>query len=935
MAAVDPARRLVVLRSKLRPQWARAFAAATEYVLSTLTLDRLTRLLERGDEAPIYAEIDRSAELMALEVVDSYTRSAQATARFLDRVLDAGLSKAEVDLGVVFDVENAGASASIRENKLRLIREYTGGQRQAARDALEPGIAEGLNPRTQARRFRDTVSLTKRQGQAVHNYRALLQSGSATALKRRLRDRRFDSQVKAAIAGKAKLTAPQIDKMVARYRERYIKHRSEVIARTEALRSANEGSHRMYQQAIEQGNLNPEGVVRTWLATGDDRTRDSHSAANGQRRGLQEPFQMASGALLNYPGDPSAPAAETVQCRCTLTTRIEDVKPTKAKAPDHSADGVERLAVDPTECPPGFVAKHWERWLAKGIAPAVVLTLIKACIEYQEFGLIRPKTGGGREGTMAREAENEAAFTEAKYKRLGDYRKAGTLAAGTRSFFGSGYEGYNKAVRARRLTPAQRTMHAEIHEDMRPLKTGRVVYRGERKLQPRHDVTPGEEFVFDEQPFSTSLRTSIAGNFGGEVLYQLRVPKGKNAVMSGVYTSEREILFPIGTRARVLEVIDQGTDGVFGIPGYLRPRRIIIMDVLKDEAEVDVGAVPAPRKRPKKPKVLPDDDSPKVYSHLDPEAGKPFTPLAGDDLEFVQGVVAAGKIEVGVGAGSKLHNLLQAKGFGYDIYDGGKVVVLPPPGKTVDDLLGKPPAAVKPPPPPVQAKPEVPPTDYAIPPPPAPMPAKAKPAKAPKVTGKMPVGKPFTPLVPGSKAAAVIESIVETGKAPAGKTAKYAGTHLYTIWQHTGFGYEKVGDTFKIVPPPGLTVDDLLGKPPKAKPETVALPVPEPSLAPQPPAGPSPLKPVPGQAKIVGKLPVEVPVKGPAKLVKPGTKGAKLVLSIVKTGQAPEGMAPALAAKHLYTIWQNTGWGFRKQGNVFELLPPPGRDVLDLLAEAA
>ena len=35
-----------------------------------------------------------------------------------------------------------------------------------------------------------------------------------------------------------------------------------------------------------------------------------------------EPFESPSGALLMYPVDPSAPAAEVINCQCQLTTRV-------------------------------------------------------------------------------------------------------------------------------------------------------------------------------------------------------------------------------------------------------------------------------------------------------------------------------------------------------------------------------------------------------------------------------------------------------------------------------------------------------------------------------------------------------------------------------------------------------------------------------------
>ena len=73
----------------------------------------------------------------------------------------------------------------------------------------------------------------------------------------------------------------------------------------------------MYQQAIDDGTLQSTQIVRTWITAKDERVRSSHAVLNGQRRNYGEPW-----GVLRYPGDPSAPAAETVQCRCVLTTRF-------------------------------------------------------------------------------------------------------------------------------------------------------------------------------------------------------------------------------------------------------------------------------------------------------------------------------------------------------------------------------------------------------------------------------------------------------------------------------------------------------------------------------------------------------------------------------------------------------------------------------------
>lgn len=98
--------------------------------------------------------------------------------------------------------------------------------------------------------------------------------------------------------------------------------RGELISRTETTRAANDGARKLYKRwGIEQ---------KEWLATADDRTRDTHLAMNEQIRDIDKPFDSPSGAKLMQPGDSSAPLSETAACRCTVlpvldkTAKIED-----------------------------------------------------------------------------------------------------------------------------------------------------------------------------------------------------------------------------------------------------------------------------------------------------------------------------------------------------------------------------------------------------------------------------------------------------------------------------------------------------------------------------------------------------------------------------------------------------------------------------------
>lgn len=97
------------------------------------------------------------------------------------------------------------------------------------------------------------------------------------------------------------------------------KNRAIVIARTETMGALNGSRADAFESLAEEDESNKE-YERMWLATVDGRTRLTHGrapvGADGQRVGLKEPF-MVGGFPLMFPGDPSGPPQETIQCRCT------------------------------------------------------------------------------------------------------------------------------------------------------------------------------------------------------------------------------------------------------------------------------------------------------------------------------------------------------------------------------------------------------------------------------------------------------------------------------------------------------------------------------------------------------------------------------------------------------------------------------------------
>lgn len=318
----DTKARIDALIAREERRIAAIFRAAIRNVLEELDLKRVATMLEAGQLEDALQLTREIGERLGLAAQTSFIGSGTATAAWL---ATAGVKS------IVFDQVNERAVAAMRANTLRLVREFTAEQRAATKAALIEGITRGANPREQARAFRSSIGLTERQMLAVQRYRAALEGvgrqgvprgEQAEALKRALRDARSDRSIKRAMRQMIPLPAAQIDSMVDRYQARYIKYRSEVIARTEALRSVHEGVEEAFAQGTEQGAWAAEDLERTWDASGDARVRDSHRFLDGQKRKMGEPWRTSNG-VIRYPGDPMAPASETVQCRCVLLTRVK------------------------------------------------------------------------------------------------------------------------------------------------------------------------------------------------------------------------------------------------------------------------------------------------------------------------------------------------------------------------------------------------------------------------------------------------------------------------------------------------------------------------------------------------------------------------------------------------------------------------------------
>lgn len=319
------------LASSAEDRLAIVWASVVAAMRDARTTQELADLLAAGRFEDAVDTVLSAAPRFAVGWQKEFVRAGEVAAEDIEAELRK-VTQGEVV--VDFNMVHQDAVRAMQENRLRLVREITDGQRRAIREAMQAGVERGLNPIDQARAFRNAIGLTQRQVAAVNNYRRLLERNDPEALQRALRDRRFDATTRRALKEGKPLSKKQIDTMVGRYRERMHKHRSEVIARTEGLRAVHEGTHSMFRQAVIDGKMGADDVTREWNTAGDERVRTtestsgktSHAAMHGQVvRGLETPFVSGGGNNLLYPGDPSAPGYDTIQCRCAVGVRLSMV----------------------------------------------------------------------------------------------------------------------------------------------------------------------------------------------------------------------------------------------------------------------------------------------------------------------------------------------------------------------------------------------------------------------------------------------------------------------------------------------------------------------------------------------------------------------------------------------------------------------------------
>lgn len=296
-------RRIRELLDREGPKIRKRFRQVMQRVKDRQTIAELETALAEGRIAEVLDDIEAAAEVIATRVEAVHLAVAHEVADVLSASLDKLVS---------YNATNPRAVEVLQRNRLRLVQGITDQQREVILDVIADGIANGTNPREQARAIRDTLGLTRAQAKAVLAYRARLETPDPAP----------EPSADGAAAPPKGRDPAQVDRMVERFTNRQLQIRAEALARTEAKAAVHEGMEQGYQQAVDAGTLPADQLEMKWHAGTPPRTRLWHAVMNGQTRPWGERFVSGKGNALRFPGDPEAPPEERQRCRCAKSVRV-------------------------------------------------------------------------------------------------------------------------------------------------------------------------------------------------------------------------------------------------------------------------------------------------------------------------------------------------------------------------------------------------------------------------------------------------------------------------------------------------------------------------------------------------------------------------------------------------------------------------------------
>lgn len=236
-----------------------------------------------------------------------YYVDTDQVAKWKERFLRELIRQDAVISGIMDELNKAGidAAALIRDSMLEI---YRVNREEAVKGISESSSASGVNI-SFAQYNKTQIKVLVEEDQSPFSKLAYENLGNNPAIRRRLQN----ELGMAAVIGESQ--SEIIDRIRKVTGQTVAQARR--VAQTERTRVQSQARWQTGQEAANMG----VHVVNEWSARMVN-TRDSHAALDGKKAEQGEPFRTIWGNSLLYPGDPSAPAKEVINCHCVLVPNV-------------------------------------------------------------------------------------------------------------------------------------------------------------------------------------------------------------------------------------------------------------------------------------------------------------------------------------------------------------------------------------------------------------------------------------------------------------------------------------------------------------------------------------------------------------------------------------------------------------------------------------
>lgn len=418
-----------------------------------------------------------------------------------------------------FDADRPEAAAWAAKEAGSLITEVTQEQIDIVRELVASGAVGLYNPQQIARYVRDSIGVTSRQAGWIRNFR----------------DRTFNQAI---MDGKSFNDAMKVtDTLTDRYARRIHRYRSEMIARTEIMRAANEGRNEAWRQGIQEGFINP-GVKKYWSVEIDGRQCEECVAMGDQ-------YDEAGAIPITeqfIEGDPPLHP----MCRCDVLLS-DEVDPDIASMTDEQLEAeIDRLLSGDTSPPvPRAVAPGGQPDFDPEFAEGALNFLDKT--SGPEWG--NEKFAEWQEMVMNDESLFEAVNGYTMQDMDYDFQVLnGTLRDGL-------YDSTTDMIRER-IDNVSRALTLGSNDETIIGVRGLTSYRMPTAvLETFRAIQPGS-LIHD--PGFTSLSLADTPALGDDIFVRVKVPPGSQGAYLGIVSdlnnTEQEYLLQAGSTLRVVKI---------------------------------------------------------------------------------------------------------------------------------------------------------------------------------------------------------------------------------------------------------------------------------------------------------------------------------------------------------------------------------------------